>query len=435
MTDRRSAPAARPEPFLLDLDQQRRQARDLLRAARAGDPDALARLHRHWHRADRPAVLADALHVIARELGLASWPKLKAHIAALDAAGAAIADAQPVADEAPGTLHLRCGSDIRDGLRLAGFTGDFLEVSDPICHGPVPEGDDIIGVRARFIAGSYQSLPGLTVAAVTDKLTREAEGLAAAAGGTRPVVLWMEHDPYDQLILARCLAAFAAAGRSEGLQLILRDGFPGRARFVGLGQLPPPALRLLWAERRPVTRDMLGLGQAVWAALRRPDPRDLAAIAAGGTPVLPQMAPALRRYLAELPGLGDGLSLTERLTLEMIAEAPDAPPTAGRLFGRLMRETDPLPWLGDAMYLAILHQLAQARDPAIRLVDAADGDPYRAVVALTGAGRAVLAGRRDALGLAPPPRQLGGVQIDPTARHWRWDREAECVVEAGPAIR
>lgn len=434
MTDRRSAPAARPEPFLLDLDQQRRRARDLLRAVRAGEPAARARLHRHWHRTDRPAVLADALHVIARELGLASWSTLKTHVAALDAAEAAIARAYPVADEEPGTVHLRCGSDIRDGLHLAGFRGDFLEVSDPICHGPVPEGDDLIRVRARFIAGSYQSLPGLTVAAVTEKLTREAAGLAAAATGIGPVVIWMEHDPYDQLILARCLAAFAAAGRMDGLQLILRHGFPGRARFIGLGQLPPPALRLLWADRRPVTPAMLGLGQAVWAALRRPDPRDLAAIAAGGTPALPQMAPALRRYLAELPGLADGLSLTERLTLEMIAETPAAPPTAGRLFGRLMRETDPLPWLGDAMYLAILHQLAQARDPAIRLVGAADGDPYRAIVALTDAGRAVLAGRRDALSLAPPTRQIGGVQIDPAARQWRWDRDAEWIVETGPAI-
>jgi hypothetical protein len=30
------------------------------------------------------------------------------------------------------TLHIRCGSDLRDKLRAAGFTGDFLEYSDPV---------------------------------------------------------------------------------------------------------------------------------------------------------------------------------------------------------------------------------------------------------------------------------------------------------------
>ncbi|WP_372053668.1 hypothetical protein P7L74_17765 [Tistrella mobilis] len=196
MTDRRSAPAARPEPFLLDLDKQRRRARDLLRAVRAGEPAARARLHRHWHRTDRPAVLADALHVIARELGLASWSTLKTHVAALDAAEAAIARAYPVADEEPGTVHLRCGSDIRDGLHLAGFRGDFLEVSDPICHGPVPEGDDLIRVRARFIAGKL-SKPARTDGGGGHRKTHPGSGRARRSrnrhrpgghlDGTRPL--------------------------------------------------------------------------------------------------------------------------------------------------------------------------------------------------------------------------------------------------------
>ena len=58
----------------IDLDQARRRAKELLKAARAGDADAIARLPRRHE----PIVLADAQLAIARELGHPSWPKLVA---------------------------------------------------------------------------------------------------------------------------------------------------------------------------------------------------------------------------------------------------------------------------------------------------------------------------------------------------------------------
>ena len=72
---------------VLNLEQQKKQARDLLRAIRAGNADALARLRRHharWAALDEGAVrqlvsLHDAQFVLAREQGFASWPKLKAY--------------------------------------------------------------------------------------------------------------------------------------------------------------------------------------------------------------------------------------------------------------------------------------------------------------------------------------------------------------------
>ncbi|MDQ6804075.1 MAG: hypothetical protein M3065_03720 [Actinomycetota bacterium] len=59
----------------IDLEQARRRAKELLRDARAGDPEALARL-----RADRAPQLADALRAVAAELGFSSWPALVAHL-------------------------------------------------------------------------------------------------------------------------------------------------------------------------------------------------------------------------------------------------------------------------------------------------------------------------------------------------------------------
>jgi hypothetical protein len=64
-----------------DLDQLRRQAKELLRAARSGDSSAVDRMQAVL--ALRPGVaptLSGAQLVIAREHGLPSWPALVAEV-------------------------------------------------------------------------------------------------------------------------------------------------------------------------------------------------------------------------------------------------------------------------------------------------------------------------------------------------------------------
>jgi hypothetical protein len=66
-----------------DLDQLRRQAKELRDGARREEPGAVERFSRHHGSAPNSAVtLAAAQLVIARELGFASWPRLKAAIEA-----------------------------------------------------------------------------------------------------------------------------------------------------------------------------------------------------------------------------------------------------------------------------------------------------------------------------------------------------------------
>lgn len=64
-----------------DLDQLRRQAKEFRDAARQGDPGAVERFAHHHPSAPPGAVtLAAAQLVVARELGFASWPQLKAAV-------------------------------------------------------------------------------------------------------------------------------------------------------------------------------------------------------------------------------------------------------------------------------------------------------------------------------------------------------------------
>ncbi|MEN3338453.1 MAG: hypothetical protein V7647_2129 [Acidobacteriota bacterium] len=61
-----------------NLEQQRKRAKDLIRAARNGDADALARIRavQPEHAAAASLKLAHAQLAVAREAGFASWPKL-----------------------------------------------------------------------------------------------------------------------------------------------------------------------------------------------------------------------------------------------------------------------------------------------------------------------------------------------------------------------
>ena len=61
-----------------DLDQLRRQAKELVRAARGGDPGALARIES----VSGEFTLAAAQLAIAREYGMRSWPALRAEVQA-----------------------------------------------------------------------------------------------------------------------------------------------------------------------------------------------------------------------------------------------------------------------------------------------------------------------------------------------------------------
>ena len=64
-----------------DLDQLKRQAKELLSGFLAGQPDAVAEVNTHYHDASASDfALHDAQLVIARAYGFESWPKLKGYV-------------------------------------------------------------------------------------------------------------------------------------------------------------------------------------------------------------------------------------------------------------------------------------------------------------------------------------------------------------------
>ena len=439
MTDRKERP---PSAFRLNLEQQKNRAKDLLRAAKAADSEALSRLaavrRRDTVGQNSPETLptdvklADAQYAIARELRFASWAKLKAHIESMERQRAAIGARRPAPDGDLKTLHIRCGLDIKETLVDAGFVGDFLEHAIPYCLVPVTLGPDRYELIARYLVKAFPDAHGgLVYERELEALPLGEQRLHRTADDYERVVIWMEADSWDQLILARLLAHYANANRPRVLELIAVDEFPGAARFIGLGQLPPEALRLLWATRKPVTSAQLTLGNEVWSALASSDPRELAAIAISGTPTLPIMAPALHRHLRELPSVKNGLSLTQHLILQAVSEgSSDKPMRMWADVYPLLQKRDPIPWMPDLAFRNLINDMLCVSDPVLtftripelagRISVEAPGK-FPQLLTITELGRAVLRGERDWLSLSPPSRWVGGVHVEPGVASWRWD--------------
>jgi hypothetical protein len=401
----------------LNLEQQKKRAKELHRGLLSGEPSAVGRLASHHPKGGRlkPALaqLADAQLVLARENGFDSWPRMKAHTEALRAARDA-AGRPELAPDTGRTLHIRCGSDIRQAQKAAGFVGAFAEFSDPFCQGPVRDlpFDDFIAERAAFVAAAFNLYP-------KDALRRLRGEYAVLdrLAAYRRIALWFEHDGYDQLILAYLLTAL---GDAPSVDLICADSAPAVADFVGLGQLAPEVIRLMWDARVAVGPEHVALGRRVWAALTAPSPEMLFEIAEAGTPAVPPMAGALMRHLRELPSTANGLSLSQQITLDALAD--EGPMTARALFARYATR-EPLPFLGDAMFWPVLADMAAGERPLIEAAPGAGHHPAwpGRTVSLTGHGQAVRRGDSDWLDASPGPRWIGGVVVRPGEAAWRWD--------------
>src|SRR5665213_784238 len=328
--------------FRLNFEQQGKRAKQLLKAARAGEPEALARFR-------SSPQLAEAQYLIARELRFDNWAALKRHIVEMTRAREAINSS--VLDGDVRTLHIRCGHDLQKALAEAGFRGDYYVDSYPYLFGPVREGEGYLEQRARHIVDCYgdQFDPPLEYQGQLRALEDKQRELHGSADYAR-VVLWFEHDVTDQLSLIHLLGHYAIHRRPPRLELVNVGDFPGARRFTGLGELPPEALRMLWTTRKAVSAAQLQLGLDAWRALASPDPRALAAIMRSGTPALPLLARALHRHLCELPAAFNGLSLTEELALKLMAEPLpqwDGNVTLGNIYAAIHRDLDPLPGQGD----------------------------------------------------------------------------------------
>ncbi len=314
-------------------------------------------------------------------------------------------------------LHVANGTCTTRLIEAAGIPGTRSIWADPLYEGPVPGGltdEELLDVRARFLAG-----PTEDVDPVND--LRRWRHVIDAHDSYDELVLWFEHDLFDQLNLIQILSWIRKRlPATKPVSLVCIGSFPGHPRFKGLGELSPPELASLLDTRRPVRDAEYILAEHAWRSFREASPEPLDALRRSDTTALPYLAPALERFLQEYPSTTDGLSRSERRLLRLADRGPIGVKTA---FPRMHDEEDAY-YITDGSLAALVETLSRTSPPLVAMVDEADDDGslLHGTVSVTEAGRETLAGRRDRVACGID-RWLGGVHVQDGAGIWRWDDE------------
>ncbi len=317
-------------------------------------------------------------------------------------------------------LHVTNGDIAAERIRNAGLPGEVLPWRDVLHEGPVPEGlglHALSAVRARFIAAQ-----GWAPLSEVEAELAERDSRFERFADHDEVVLWFEHDLYDQLQLLQVLDALAERGARPAKTFLVKvEDY--------LGRIPVEHYPGLFALRHQASPAHLALACRAWAAFRAPEPMAIPPLLDEDTHLLPFLADALRRQLEEFPSTADGLSRSEQQALAAISAGAA---TLGEAFRQAHHEGEERIFLGDTVFASYLERMSVG-PPALLLFE--DGTPLRAPrseaeaegfwaarVRLTALGREVLAGEQDWLEIHPIDRWLGGVHLIP-GNLWRFDRE------------
>lgn len=319
-----------------------------------------------------------------------------------------------------GIVHVCNGDSTADLLSLADLPGDIRVWADALDRGPVLPVADEEHYRVR---SEYWKSRGFSEDA--NKLVEWDRAFDDAAKAEE-LILWYEHDLFDQLALARLLARLARRGLPTQLTIVSIDRHPEVPNFLGLGQLEPTQIAELWPRRAPLSRDAIDEAVTAWIAFTAGDPRALPFLAKR-VKAMPFLGGAIERLLEEYPDPTSGLSRTERQLLAAIARGE----SSGLQLMGVSHANDPRYPLSDAVLVDVLRELGRCG-----FIEGAPTDvrpTEHAVQALaptvTPLGRQALAGAIDRVHEAGIDLWHGGVHLQGRGPVWRWSSSERKLIE------
>jgi hypothetical protein len=325
-------------------------------------------------------------------------------------------------------LHITNGDESAKRIRETGVPGEILPWRDALHEGPVPAGisaKELRELRARFIdqQGWWPMRSALADLAKRDELL-------ARAKGEDEVVLWFEHDLYDQLQLLQVLndATLPSRGAAK-LSLIQTDTY--------LTSLKPADFESLFPAREPVSAKQVEIAQKAWKAFRSTDASAIAALLRLDTSALPHVASALYRHLEEFPSVSNGLSRSEAQALEGVDGGAK---TLKDAFKAAHQDREERVFMGDAVFASCLERLSRNAKPLVVLDNgkpviaprrAAEAETFwKSHAKLTETGREVLACDKDWVKIHKMDRWVGGVRLLGNRVPWRWNDAAHELQDA-----
>jgi hypothetical protein len=308
-------------------------------------------------------------------------------------------------------LHVANGTSTTMTIEAAGIPGMLSIWADPLHDGPVPGAltdDELLEVRNRHLggtAGDASSDPNNDL--------RRWRAAIERVDAYDELVLWYEHDLFDQLNLIQLLTFIRdSAASAKVVSLVCIGSFPGRPSFKGLGELTTAELAPLLGRRQRVSDAQYARAARAWQAFRHSTPDALQALLKTDLTPMPFLRAALERFLQEYPW--------EHGPLDLAAAFPR------------MDEGEDAYYVSDTSLVDLVETLSSPSSPLVMCEPAATADRGRmmGVIMLTDAGRAVLQGDVDRVATYGIDRWLGGVHLEGRSAIWRWDDERRQVVAA-----
>ena len=332
--------------------------------------------------------------------------------------------------------HVANGTSTTRTITAAGIPGACSIWADPLYEGPVPGGlsdAELVDVRRQFLArpaDPMQPPPGgsdPSLDPVND--LRQWRDTIARHESYDELILWFEHDLFDQLNLIQLLAFIPEhVPATKPVSLICIGSFAGRPDFKGLGELTPGELAPLLETRQSVRDPQYQLARRAWDAFRAATPDALDNLRQDDTSALPYLGAAVSRFLQEYPWTDDGLSRTERRLLELASGEGIA---LSKAFPR-MHEGERTYYITDRSLVALAGTLSGTLPPLLTLDVSPAAAPHMppGFVTVTDAGRAVVAGALDRVEACGMDRWLGGVHLQGDRQLWRWDDSLQRVISS-----
>jgi hypothetical protein len=320
-----------------------------------------------------------------------------------------------------GIVHICNGDVTADGLSLADLPGDIRVWADALDRGPVQAlADDAAYYRMR---GEFWGSRGDGDAA--KRIAEWDKGFDEAAGAEE-MILWYEHDLFDQLALIRLLARLQRRGLPATLTIVSIDRHPEVPNFLGMGQLEPTQLAELWPRRAPLSRDAIDEAVTSWIAFTSADPRALPFLAKR-VKAMPFLGGAIERLLEEYPDPTSGLSRTERQVLAAVARGEAS---ASQIM-QLSHASDPRYPMTDAYLLDVLRELQRCGFvDGVPASGAASPEIFKGMNAsVTATGRQALAGAIDRVHEQGIDEWRGGVHLNGRGPVWRWSSSERRLIE------
>ena len=326
-------------------------------------------------------------------------------------------------------LNITNGDSAAGTLSEAGIAGKIIAWRDVLHEGPVDSSLSLNALskqRARFISergwGDFAHVSGDF--AERDRVIQHLDYFDE-------VVLWFEDDLYDQLQLIQLLDFFSRGSpRQKKLTLIQVDGY--------IPPLSSAKLQGLDEARASVTPEQYALAQKAWKAFGSDDPSGILRLLGEKLSALPYLAFALWRHLEEFPSVANGLSRSEREALTAVEQGHTTPVAA---FMEVATKQESI-FLGDIIFYSYLERLSGKKNPLLTWANGGavvsptaenSREFVKRELKVTPLGRDVLAGKKNWQEINTESRWLGGVEIEPGAKGWRWDPEERVIVRSSAA--